>query len=251
MRGRGVTLGTPALRVEPEGRALGPGRREGLGCHEIVVESPAHAPLHDQPLALSIDAMALARDRHRDLWRDRRLVWLGWQQEARRHPLATIAGAAVVPAVVAAEEAVGADLGLVASAAMADRWVADAAGAAAFCPLAPEVPFEVLVVPPRPMHHLADASDRDVEATARLVWEVRRALAAAVGDAPVAVRLHQAPRGGRSSWYLRLRPALALGGSDLGGLLPSHPAFPEAVAAQLRGLWHDAGRAHAHGEGRA
>ena len=233
---------TPALRVEAREAELGPGRREALGCHEVIVEAQSHDDLTLRPQEVSEDALLIARDRHADLWGDRRLAWLGWRRAGGQHPLASVVGAAVVPTAVAEEEEVRGDLHAVVEAALREgaRVCGEIDGAVAFCPLAPERPFEVLVAPPHLRRRLADATDAEVRAAARACWRVERALAGALQTTRREVTLHQSSRGGRIAWYLRVRPIVPLSTADLGGALPSHPAFPEAAAARLRPLWHDA-----------
>lgn len=248
----------PALRVEGEVRrvAVGPfDRSEGIGAHEVIVETPHHdRPIWRTP-GQSLLALQLARARHADLARDHRLVHLGWFRNhgalagaSQPHPHAQVLGSAEVPRLTgemsarcaAHRQRTGRDL-------LSDvldleldsgvRLLGVSQGVAAFCAFAPRFPFEVWVVPISGGPRFYEASDEQLGGVATLLDQVLPALMHQLDQPDHNVVLYSAPVGGEAGfrWHLRLTPRLvALGGYEIseGGTIIH--AAPEEAASVLR-----------------
>ncbi len=255
---RAVAHRLPALRVEESGEPHQDGpwlRATGLGAHEVLVESPTHAPLHEQPVERSVAALALLARRLGDLRRDRRLVSFAWWREEGlstcHHPVSQLVALPYVPEalvravshqvswaarhgrplareVVTAEEQDG------------RRLVWSAPGAIAVCPWAPRAAFEVWVMPRAAGPSPADAPLEALEAVAAGARAARRALAAALGPIPVVTSLSCGPVDAPPvvGWFLRLRPRTTppFGFEDAAGTV-MNSVFPEESARVLRSAW--------------
>lgn len=228
--------------------------RAGLGAHEVIVEAPEHAPLHELPLSRSEDALMLARERLRDLRRDTRLKALTWFRNqgvgagaSQSHPHAQIVGTPYVPRRLAAYADRSREYlakrgrpllpDVLAAEREAGRSLFDGE-VSAVCPFAPRYPFEVWLVPARLSPHLADAGDPEIRALARALWRASRALVAALGPIPMTVTALCAPEEGERAsigWHIRLAPRLVAGAGleELTGLAV-HSVFPEDAAPLLR-----------------
>lgn len=254
---RAVPHRIPALRVEEAERTSAEGpwlEADGLGAHEVLVESTEHRPLRGQPVERSVSALLLLRERLADLRRDRRLASFAWWREEGasgcHHPVSQLVALPYVPEAVArsAREQVawaarqgGSLLGELLAADEADgrRVVWRSPHAVAVCPWAPRAAFEVWVVPRPAGGFPADAPEAVWADVARGVWHVSRALAGALGSTPVTTSLASGPVDAPPAvgWFLRVRPATAL----VRGLEESVGTaivgvFPEESAARLRSV---------------
>ena len=245
----------PALRVEEgtEGLRDGPGWvRPGLGAHEVLIESAHHEPLGEQPVARSVHALLLARLRHQDLRRDDRLRWAGWRRVEgghQRHPHAEVVALPMLPRDVEAERLwLGAHPHRLQDVVDHERHrgarvVFDDGEVLAWCAQAPAVPFAVRVAVDRAGPTWLHAPDDTLGRVARVVRRVGLALDAALGPHQREVALHQGPlhEPRAPGWWVEIRPSTAVRPSFLGGVVPAHPGWPEAAAARLRAVCHDAG----------
>jgi UDPglucose--hexose-1-phosphate uridylyltransferase len=246
----------PALRVEgqPWSRSEGPhGRQDGVGAHEVVVESP----LHDTPLwGLSGQqerALRVAQMRMRDLWNDVRIQHLLWFRNrgvmagaSQPHPHAQILGGTAVPLLVdtlarrSVAHADGAGRTLVG--AVADwereqrvRFLGRFGDVEAFCAYAPRFAFETWLVPVE-----RGPTFRGVDRLAGLAAAldtVLRALADLLDDPDHNVVLYEAPRGREAGfcWHVRISPRMvAPAGFEIGGGGSIVHTSPEEAASLLR-----------------
>lgn len=249
----------PALRVEGEawtGEHGLWGQASGVGCHEVIVESPVHdAPLYTQPAQQRL-ALRVARDRLADLAGDRRLRHLGWFRNSgalagasQPHPHAQIVGSHVVPTQVATmveradEHAARTGRSLLGDLLREElkdgaRVVHDRDEVVSFCAYAPRFSGEVWIVPRAGGAAFGDASDRLIDAVADHLTAVTAALHAVLQPPAYNVLLVHAPAGQPAfPWHLRVCPRrVALGGYELmsGGTI-LHTA-PEVVAEALRAV---------------
>ena len=251
----------PALRVEATLDHRGDGlfeRMNGLGAHEVVVETPRHdatwatLPVEDLTLVL-----AAWRDRIADLQRDSRLrAALVFKNEGVKagarlaHPHSQVVAMPLVPGALAAEVA-GARRHFEASGrclycalveqelAAGTRVIASTAAAVVLAPFAARWPFETWLLPRA--HHarfeLAPASLlAEVAAT---VQPVLRAIAARLEEPALNVVLHSTPYAEADDaiyhWHLEIVPrVLRASGFDLGSGTAINPVSPEEAARVLR-----------------
>jgi UDPglucose--hexose-1-phosphate uridylyltransferase len=249
----------PALVVE---EALGTWEEgpytvtSGTGAHEVIVEAPEHAPLHQLPLERTEDALRLAVARLSDLRGDRRLQVLQWFRNhgvgagaSQPHPHSQVMGLPLVPRRIRAyadcarawqDRTGGSLLRAVIEAERRDgrRILVDGEHLLAVSAPAPRHPYEVWFLPTDPRPALEEASEATLGALASAMHRVSRALVAAHGEVPLtAVALsapHQEdPRG--IGWQVRLSPRLSAGaGLEEATGLTVHSVAPERAAEVLR-----------------
>jgi UDPglucose--hexose-1-phosphate uridylyltransferase len=249
----------PAVALEGLGGVTTDGpyeRTGGIGAHEVLVEAPEHAPLHTLPVERTIDALTLGVRRLQDLRNDSRLRVLQWFRNhgtgagaSQPHPHAQIVGLPLVPrriaALVAHSRAHHGATGrsLLAAVREADeqdrrRVLFHVGPVLAVCPFAPRHPFEVWLVPEAPGPSFADATAEEIDALARAMHRVYRALAAVVGDAPTTATALGAPTGEAPAglgWHVRIAPRLVVhAGLEEATGLRLHAVFPEQAADLLR-----------------
>lgn len=247
------------LEESPEARHEGVlSTMGGFGAHEVLVESPEHAPLHEQADHRSQAAFELITRRLRDLRQDDRLKCLHWFRNhgpasggSQRHPHSQIVGLPYVPERwqrYAGRARHHHDLHgeTLLRAMMRDeardgrRLLRTVGPVTALCPFASGAPFEVWLVPEAPGRGLADATDMEIEALATLTPALVRAVEAAVGTAiSYNLTVLGAAEGVDPTgvgWHMRLTPRLARqGGIERGTGNFVNGVFPEEAAIVLRG----------------
>jgi UDPglucose--hexose-1-phosphate uridylyltransferase len=249
----------PALRVEatadPSEEGLLRGW-DGLGCHEVIAETPDHdARLWEHPEAQR-RALRLAQRRLSDLRGDARLAHLGWFRNhgalagaSQPHPHAQIVGSAVVPwfvdQMVARATAWHARTGrplladlLAQELRAATRVLWHDANVVALLAWAPRFSFETWIVPRRAAPRFDDVPASEVDSAADALSATLAAMHDALSLGAYNAVLHQAPTGGERGfvWHLRVCPRrVAPGGWEVmtGGTIL--PVAPEEAAEVLRG----------------
>ncbi|MBN1335232.1 MAG: galactose-1-phosphate uridylyltransferase [Deltaproteobacteria bacterium] len=263
----------PALRVERDlhGSAKGVHRRlDGLGAHEVVVESPDHeATLADMTDTQVGRVMEAWQSRQRDLFEDRRLAHVlvyknhGAQAGARlAHPHSQILAMPVTPAAVATRmghaldryrdhgRCVFCDL-LEQELHDGSRIVHSDPHFVVLCPYASRVPFELLVMPRRHGPAFTQATPDEITALARILRDALHRLDAGLGNPPYNLVLHTGPNPQALAptvtpgpdldaswhWHLEILPRLLpIGGFEWASGGSVNPTPPEDAAAFLRGL---------------
>ncbi len=240
-------VATPGFRAEP-----------GFGYHEVVIESPRHAPLFpDLEAEQCRAAIRVARDRVRALAdRDRIRHVLLFENAGPEsggtlwHPHAQLVASAVdgprtaeelfalrehrsgcaIEAILDAERAAG------------TRVLGEHGGLTAIAPFASEYPFEVRLVPRRHVGSFGEASDAEADAVADLLSTILRGLSAEVPGASynwfVASLSPAHPSRGAYHWQISVVPRLVRpDGFELGTGIAVNPVAPESAAARLRARW--------------
>ena len=229
----------------------------GFGVHEVLVESPDHEALHDQPDHRTEAALELAVRRLRALEQDARLLTLTWFRNhgpasggSQRHPHAQIVGMPIVPERWQryagrarhhlAETGERQLATLLASEHRDGRRILGTSGPiTALCPFAPSHAFEVWLVPEHPGPRLSAATEAELAGIAALMPSVVRAIEAAVGGAiSYTATVLGAARGVDATgvgWHVRILPRLARhGGLERGTHVAVHGVFPEDAAQAIR-----------------
>jgi UDPglucose--hexose-1-phosphate uridylyltransferase len=230
---------------------------EAAGQHEVVIESPQHAP--GMPL--------LAAPARRSLFRYFRervaavagstdvaavLLFENWGPESGGtlwHPHAQVAGFPQVPPVLAEESrrfAAEAPC-LLESVTAAEifetaRVVFADAQFTAYAPFGSEHPYELRIVPHAHRASFTDASDEEVDRLAELLPRVLRALDRVVPGVSYNWWIHGAGRGVPSSfhWHVEVVPRIVRpDGFELGAGVMVNPVAPEAAARQIRAAFED------------
>ncbi len=250
----------PTLRVEGELERRGHGLYDlmnGVGAHELVVESPRHTDaLRSLPQAALEDVAHAYQERIIDLRRDTRFRSVvvfkpGRAMGAFSHPHTQLLATPTVPGdlrlellnarsyVDYRERCLFCDI-LQQESDEEHRIVAESENVVAIVPFAARTPFETWLLPRRHLasyEHVTAAERRDV---ARVLGTVLQRMHAIVGDAPVGFVLHSAPFGeGDVSffhWHWELTPAVAIPDfQPEGSGFPVNPLPPEDAARFLRG----------------
>ncbi|MEM6928684.1 MAG: DUF4931 domain-containing protein, partial [Myxococcota bacterium] len=205
----------------------------GLGAHEVIVESPRHAPLHEQSPEAQAHGLRLATRRLTDLRQDTRLQTLVWFRNVGRrsgasqpHPHSQIVGLPFVPLrwqQIAQRSAThfqreGRPLLTEVLEQERDdgrRIVTRDGPITVLCPYASHQPYEVWLVPESPGPRFGDATVSEIDAVARVMGPLVRAIGAASGM-PVSYNVvaYGAPNRVDEEglgWHLRVLPNLVWG----------------------------------------
>lgn len=258
---RVVPNGVPILRTERTFEPREdewPPRADGLGAHEVIVESPAHgdtwARMDEAALARVLVAW---RERIADLSRDRRLRAVvvfknhGVQAGARlAHPHSQLVAMPLVPPALAEElEGAAAYHAAKGTCVYCDllsrdvddgtRLVLQSPGVVVLSPFAARTPFQLWLLPRLHEAHFERAGDallREVAGTLRTLLD--RVEAYLEGPAYNVV-LHTAPYGPSADtsfhWHIEIVPRVyRVTGLDLGAGLSINPVLPEEAARVLR-----------------
>ena len=251
----------PALTPDGETHRRGePLAREmdGVGYHEVVVESPQHDERLDE---MSIDRLAGVvttwRDRYRTLAVDPRvkavIVFKNFGERAGTslvHPHSQILATPVIPPDALRRYAVATryfdDTGrcvyldlLDRELETAERVVAERPGLVAVAPFASREPYETWITPRTSRPSFASLQDGEVRELADLLRDLVAALRQAAGDPDYNLVIHSAPAGEESKpfflWHLRVLPRIVTpAGFELGSGMSINCVAPEAAARRLR-----------------
>jgi len=230
----------------------------GVGAHEVVIETPDHsASLATLPVDAVADVFLTFRDRIVDLKKDPRfeyvLVFKNHGEAAGaslEHPHSQLIATPIIPIMVSEE--------LSGSQAYWNRkercvWcdvirqdrrdrrrvVAEAGGFIALEPFAPRFPFETWVLPVRHGSAFEDSGVEELRGLAEMVGTVLRRMNGTLGSPPFNFMLHTAPlRDGALDhfhWHLEIIPKLTrIAGYEWGSGFFINPAPPEDAAEALR-----------------
>ena len=254
----------PALRIEGELEASGEGlfdRMEGIGAHEVVIETPDHrASLATLPLDAVADVLLAYRERVLDLKKDDRfqyiLVFKNHGEAAGaslEHPHSQLIATPIIPIMVTEE--------LTGSAEYYDRkercvWcdivrqerqeqrdrrrlIQDRDGFVVVAPFAPRFPFETWILPDRHRSAFEESGVDDLGNLAGVLQEFLRRMNRVLNDPPFNFMLHTAPlhESGLDHfhWHLEVIPKLTrVAGFEWGSGFFINPVAPEDAAAALR-----------------
>jgi UDPglucose--hexose-1-phosphate uridylyltransferase len=234
-------------------------RRPAFGYHEVVIESPTHAPLLPfLPREQVLRVIRMCRDRVRHLSKTAHVGSVTLFENAGPesggslwHPhaqLVTVPGlsASLGEEVEGAEryrQRTGGDCAFdeVGRAEVREgtRVVFDSGGFVAFAPFASAYPFEVRVLPSRHAPSFGDATDDEVVALAECLPALLRALLEVIPGASynfvVRSPVPSGPAYDRYHWHLDLYPRLVRpDGFDIGSGFPVNTVTPEDAAEALR-----------------
>ena len=231
-------------------------RMNGIGAHEVIIESPQHGPLSAADLARSFRAF---RERCLDLRRDQRLRHLvmvrgcaGREAPALEHPYAQVLATPVVP-IAARETLFGARRYFdyhercpwcdILDFELEDRrrLILETDSFAALAPYASRAPFEILLVPREHGHDFGAAPDGVLDDLGAALERVLDLVSRALGGPPCLTFVRTAPLRERCDaefhWHVEVVPELF---ADLGVEratgIPVNGTLPEEAAAYLRRL---------------
>lgn len=250
-----------ALGIEGQSdvRQAGPHAwRDGLGAHEVVIESPSHGEvLQALPVERLWRVLWAWRTRLGDLKRDRRfaagLVFKNHGALAGAlvgHAHSQVVASVVVPPALDERLAAG---GAWADAhgrcIVCDVLATELAGGSrvvwadedlvALAPFASRVPFQVLLAPRAHAARFEEASDALLTALAGALRRVLVAIGWAIEEPAYNLALYTAPFDGRADaffhWHLEVLPRITrVGGFEWGSGFHRNPVAPETAAGVLR-----------------
>lgn len=231
----------------------------GLGVHEVIVESPDHiidvTQLSDEQFALALGA-----------YRQRLSYWRAdprWRYLLVYKNQGTIAGATLehvhsqfmaLPDLprecaeqIARMKRYYETMGRCLCCAMIDkeiahreRLVSNADRFVVFCPFAPRFAYETWILPREHAPFFEHGTEADILALARILRDTLARLNATLGKPPFNYVIHTAPTDAASSrdyhWQLQILPQLIrAAGFEWGSGMHINPVAPEAAARLLRG----------------
>jgi UDPglucose--hexose-1-phosphate uridylyltransferase len=251
----------PALRIEGELEPSGEGlydRMNGVGAHEVVIETPDHAATL---ATLSVDAVAdvlLAyRERVLDLKKDPRFEYIlvfknhgAAAGASLEHPHSQLIATPIIPIMVSEELKGAAEYyGMKERCVWCDvirqerrsrrRVIMEAHGFVALAPFAPRFPFETWILPTRHRSAFEEAGVEELRGLAQVLGEFLRRLDRVLQWPPFNFMLHTAPLHDgpldHFHWHLEIIPKLTrVAGYEWGSGFFINPVPPEDAAAALR-----------------
>jgi UDPglucose--hexose-1-phosphate uridylyltransferase len=251
----------PALRIEGELEPTGEGlydRMNGVGAHEVVIETPDHAAtLATLPTDTVAEMLLAYRERMVDLKKDPRFEYIlvfrnhgaaaGASQE---HSHSQLIATPIIPIMVWEELNGSAQYyGMKERCVWCDivrherrsrrRIIAESAAFVAVAPFAPRFPFETWILPTRHRSAFEEAAEEELRGLAELLGDVLRRMDRVLKSPPFNYMLHTAPlRDGpldHFHWHLEIIPKLTnVAGYEWGSGFFINPVPPENAAAALR-----------------
>jgi UDPglucose--hexose-1-phosphate uridylyltransferase len=268
----------PALRVEGELIREGVGmfdRVNGIGAHEVIIETPDHARTTADMTAEEIFLVLKAwRERLVDLRRDIRIRYvLLFKNQGRDagaslyHPHSQLIATPIIPTAVVEELNVAREHWahkercifcdfIQQERALGDRIALETDRFVLIEPFASSFPFETWLLPKQHSHDFAHCADPLLEDLARLVRDFLRRIRALLDDPPYNFILHTAPsphpRPGQPSywstiqydyhWHIEFIPRITrIAGFEWGSGYAINPTAPEEAARFLREITVEAG----------
>jgi UDPglucose--hexose-1-phosphate uridylyltransferase len=251
----------PALHADVEVQSAGEGiydRMDGVGAHEVVIESPDHfAGFGTLPIAHVGEVLVAYRERLLALRKDTRLEYVlifknhGVAAGASlEHPHSQLIATPILPELVAEElqgairyfrmkeRCVWCDI-VRQERRDRSRLVLEDDGFIAVAPYASRFPYETWILPTAHQASFEGLMPDDVDALARLLRELVGRLGRLFTDPPYNFALHTAPLRDTDPehfhWHLELMPKLTrLAGFELGTGFFINPTPPEDAARFLR-----------------
>jgi UDPglucose--hexose-1-phosphate uridylyltransferase len=251
----------PALRIEGEVEPAGDGlydRMNGVGAHEVVIESPDHgATLATLPVDAVADVMLAYRERVLDLKKDPRFEYIlvfknhgAAAGASLEHPHSQLIATPIIPIMVS-EELNGSSqyYDMKERCVWCDmvrqerrgrrRVVVEANGFLAMAPFAPRFPFETWILPTRHRSAFEETGVEELRGLAEVLGEFLRRMDRVLQHPPFNFMLHTAPlREGpleHFHWHLEIIPKLTnVAGFEWGSGFFINPVLPEDAAAALR-----------------
>jgi UDPglucose--hexose-1-phosphate uridylyltransferase len=251
----------PALRIEGELEPSGEGlydRMNGVGAHEVVIESPDHeATLATLPTDAVADVLLAYRDRVLDLKKDPRFEYIlvfknhgAAAGASLEHPHSQLIATPIIPIMVLEELKGAAEYFEIKERCVwcdvvrqerrsRRRVIMESGGFVAVAPFAPRFPFETWILPTRHRSAFEETGVEELRSLAELLGDFLRRMEHVLGRPPYNYMLHTAPlREGpleHFHWHLEIIPKLTnVAGYEWGSGFFINPVPPEDAAAALR-----------------
>jgi UDPglucose--hexose-1-phosphate uridylyltransferase len=251
----------PALRIEGELEPAGEGlydRMNGVGAHEVVIETPDHAAtLATLPADTVADVLLAYRERMVDLKKDPRFEYIlvfknhgAAAGASLEHPHSQLIATPIIPIMVSEElkgsaeyyemkeRCVWCDI-LHQERRSRRRVIMESDGFVVMAPFAPRFPFETWILPTHHRSAFEEAGVEELRGLAEVLGEFLRRLDRVLQRPPFNFMLHTAPlREGSLDhfhWHLEIIPKLSnVAGYEWGTGFFINPVPPEDAATALR-----------------
>ncbi|MDD5222719.1 MAG: galactose-1-phosphate uridylyltransferase [bacterium] len=233
-------------------------RREGIGAHEVIIESPDHGRRFSDFSPREIEAVFRAyRDRYGELKKDRRFRYIllfkneGAQAGATLdHPHSQLIALPVIPWMIREEvkgcreyylrenRCIYCDL-IRQEMETRDRVITESDGFVALSPYAPRFPYELWILP-RKHHTVPDRSGSEwFHGLAVILRECLQRLDGVLDNPAYNLYVHSAPLDDEESasyhWHLEITPSLSrIAGFELATGFYINPVSPEEATEKLR-----------------
>jgi UDPglucose--hexose-1-phosphate uridylyltransferase len=251
----------PALRIEGELEPSGEGlydRMNGVGAHEVVIETPDHmASLATLPVEAIADVLLGFRERVIDLKKDPRfdyiLVFKNHGEAAGaslEHPHSQLIATPIIPINMAEELSGSAQYWQMKERCVwcdiirqerrsQTRMIEETHDFVAVAPWAPRFPFETWILPTRHRAAFEESGVDEIRGLAQILSDFLRRMNRVLKDPPYNFMLHTAPLHDGAlehfHWHLEVIPKLTkVAGFEWGSGFFINPMPPEDAAAALR-----------------
>ncbi|HEV8614602.1 MAG TPA: galactose-1-phosphate uridylyltransferase [Methylomirabilota bacterium] len=251
----------PALRIEGELEPSGEGlydRMNGVGAHEVVIETPDHAAsLATMPVEAIADVLLAFRERVIDLKKDPRfdyiLVFKNHGEPAGaslEHPHSQLIATPIIPINMVEELSGSAQYWQMKERCVwcdiirqerrsRTRMIDETQGFVAVAPFAPRFPFETWILPMRHRSAFEDSGVEEIRGLAQILSDFLRRMNRVLKDPPYNFMLHTAPLHDGAlehfHWHLEVIPKLTkVAGFEWGSGFFINAMPPEDAAAALR-----------------
>jgi UDPglucose--hexose-1-phosphate uridylyltransferase len=251
----------PALRIEGDLEPSGEGpydRMNGVGAHEVVIESPDHhASLASMSVEAVTDVFLAFRERFLDLKKDARFEYvLAFKNHgdaagaSLEHPHSQIIATPILPIMVTEELAGSAKYFEIKERCVwcdvvreerrgRRRLIAEANGFVTLAPFAPRFPFETWILPARHRSAFEESGIDDLRSLATALGDFLRRMNRILVDPAFNFMLHSAPLHEPTlehfHWHLEIIPKLTrVAGFEWGSGFFINPVPPEDAAIALR-----------------
>ena len=252
----------PALQIEGELNRRAEGiydKMNGIGAHEVIIESPEHEPELSQHSIEQINLVLCAyRARMVDLPRDKRFRYIQLFKNhgvaagaSLEHSHSQLVATPIVPRRILEElkgcqqhfelkercifcDTIDQEL------AIGKRVIVENAGYIAIAPFAPRFPFETWILPKKHQPYFEQSYQGNYYSLARILKETLMRINLALNYPPYNFVLHTSPcndwKGPKQyHWHLELMPKLTrVAGFEWGTGFYINPTPPEDAAAYLR-----------------
>src|SRR5213078_4857678 len=252
----------PALRIEGELEPAGEGlfdRMNGVGAHEVVIETPTHAAsLATLPVEAVADVLLAYRERMIDLKKDPRFEYIlvfknhgAAAGASLEHPHSQLIATPIIPIMVSEElngagqyyemkeRCVWCDIVRQERRSRKKRVIAEAHGFVALAPFAPRFPFETWILPTRHRSAFEESGVDELRALAGVLGAFLRRMNRTLHDRRYTFMLHsrRLPEAALDHfhWHLEIIPKLTrVAGFEWGSGFFINPVPPEDAATALR-----------------
>jgi UDPglucose--hexose-1-phosphate uridylyltransferase len=231
----------------------------GLGKHEVIIETPEHGTdFHQLTVQRMEIILKICRERYNDLARDERIKYIQIYKNrgifagaSLEHSHSQIVALPLVPAenqgVTDYFKKINRCLicDIVAQDRNSERLVAESDDYLLLCPYAPRFPYETWIVPKRHCEHFGEITEAEIQDLARILKKFTNVVIDSLGNpsynliintAPVNVEYQQGYH-----WYIELTPRLLVNAAvEIASGIYINPVAPELAAAMLREKMTDA-----------